>query len=76
VSLALLAVGYPVAVVVIARWVPVVREQRWRWFVAHQAAVAAIVAGWAVRGRWTAVAVNALWLVVAAGWYLSRRRRP
>ena len=70
------AVGYPVAIVVIARWVPVVREQRWRWFVAHQAAVGAIVAGWAIRGRLPAVVINGVWWLIAAAWYLSRRRRP
>jgi hypothetical protein len=75
-SAALLVVGYPVAVAVIARWVPVVREQRWRWFVAHQAAVAAIVAGWALRGRAPTAAINAVWFVIAAAWFLSRRRRP
>jgi hypothetical protein len=76
VSTALFAVGYPVAIVVIARWVPVVREQRRAWFVAHQLAVAAIVAGWALRQRWPAASVNAAWFVVAAVWYVSRRPRP
>lgn len=69
---ALFVVGYPVAVVVIARWVPVVRERRVRWFVAHEAAVAAIVAGWVIRDRPSAVVVNGAWLVVAAAWYLLR----
>ena len=68
-------VGYPVAVVVIARWVPVVRDRRVRWFAAHEAAVVAIAAGWALKGQPAAVAVNAAWGVVAAGWYLSRSRR-
>jgi hypothetical protein len=75
VSLALFLIGYPVAVVVIARWVPVVREQRWRWFLAHEAAVAAIALGWALRDRWPAVAVNAAWGIIAAGWYATRSRR-
>jgi hypothetical protein len=73
----LLVAGYPVAVVVIVRWVPLVREGRTAWFAAHQVAVAAIVAGWALQARWPTVVVNAAWLVVAACWYgLSRRRRP
>lgn len=71
----LFAFGYPVAVVVIARFVPVVREQRWRWFALHQAAVAAIVAGWSILGRWPAVAVNGTWFVAAAVWYLLGGRR-
>jgi len=80
-ALALFAVGYPVSIGVIVRWVPVVREQRWRWFGVHQAAVAAIVAGHALRGSPRSVAVNGTWFVLAAAWYLvagvlSRRRRP
>ena len=71
-------VGYPVALVVIARWVPVVRERRWRWFAAHQAAVTGIIVGWLLRGRGSAAAVNGAWLAVASAWYgLARRgRRP
>jgi hypothetical protein len=77
-AIALFVVGYPVAIAIIARWVPVVREQRWAWFWAHQAAVAAIVAGHALRGREGAVLVNATWFVVAAVWFLvagARQRR-
>ncbi len=61
--------GYPVAVAVITRWVPVVRERRWPWLLAHQAATAAIVAGWVLLGRRAAAAVNGAWFVVAAVWY-------
>jgi hypothetical protein len=77
-AIALFVVGYPVAILVIARWVPVVREQCWHWFWAHQAAVAAIVAGHALRDSAGGVAVNATWLVVAATWFLvagARQRR-
>ena len=76
VSLVLLALGYPTAIAVLTRWIPVVREQRTRWFAAHQAGVAAIVAGWAIRGRTQGVIINGAWFVIAAFWYLSRRRRP
>jgi hypothetical protein len=77
-STALFVFGYPVSILVIARWLPVVRERRWRWFVAHQVAVAAIVAGWALRDDGRAVAVNAGWFVVAAAWYAAggARVRP
>ena len=68
--------GYPTAIAVLTRWIPVVREQRDRWFAAHQAGVAAIVAGWAIRGRTQGVIINGAWFVIAAFWYLSRRRRP
>ena len=72
---ALHVVGYPVAVVVIARWVPVVRERRTAWFAAHEAAVAAITLGWVLRDRPPAAAVNATWAVVAAVWYAWGRSR-
>lgn len=75
-ELALFAFGYPVSITVIVRWIPVVRERRIRWFVAHELAVAAIVAGWALLDDPGAVAINATWLVVAAIWYgLEGRRR-
>ncbi len=66
----LFAFGYPVAIVVIVRWLPVVRERRIRWFALHQLAVAAIVAGHAIRERGTAVAINGAWFVIAAVWYV------
>lgn len=68
-------IGYPTAVVVIARWVPVVRERRTRWFAIHQAGTAAIVAGWAIRGNVPAAAFNGAWFLVAAAWYAAGGRR-
>lgn len=65
----LFVVGYPLAIAVIVRWAPVVRERRVRWLAAHHVGVAAIVAGWAVEERWSSVAVNATWLVVSTAWY-------
>lgn len=76
---ALFAFGYPVSIVVIIRFVPVVRERRWRWFVLHQLAVAAIVAGWALDQQWRSVAINSTWFVAAALWFLiggQRARDP
>ena len=73
---ALFAFGYPTSIVVILRFVPVVRERRLKWLVAHDLAVAAIVAGWALKGDRRAVAINASWLVAANVWYaLGSRRR-
>jgi hypothetical protein len=73
---ALFAFGYPVSIVVILRFVPVVREQRMKWLVAHDLAAAAIVAGWALKGDRRAVVINASWLVAANVWYaLGGRRR-
>lgn len=74
VSTALLALGYPTSIAVIARFAPVVRERRVGWFVAHQAAVGAIVAGWALRGRWEGAAVNGAWLAVAGAWWFRAGR--
>jgi len=71
----LFAIGYPVAIVVIVRFVPVVREQRLRWFVAHEIAVSMIVTGWALDQNWQAVVINGAWLVVAAVWYVGAARR-
>jgi hypothetical protein len=72
---ALFAFGYPVSIVVICRFVPVVRERRVRWFVAHQLAVAAIVAGWAIDGDAMAVAINGSWFVIAWVWWALGGRR-
>jgi hypothetical protein len=65
----LFGIGYPVAIVMISRWIPVVGERRTTWFVAHGLAVAAIVAGWVLRHRTQGVVVNGSWLVIAAAWY-------
>ncbi len=73
-SLGLLAVGYLAAVAVLIRFVPVVRERRSRWLTAHHFAMVAIVAGWALRGRPTAVVANAAWLVASSAWYVMGGR--
>ena len=75
VVIALFAFGYPVAIVVIARYVPVVRQRRARWFAAHEAAVTAIVAGHALRSDARAVVVNSAWLVAGTAWYALGGRR-
>jgi len=69
--------GYPAAATVISRFVPVVRERRVRWFLVHQAGVAAIVGGWLVRGNTPAAVVNGSWLLTATAWYAlgGRTRR-
>jgi hypothetical protein len=71
----LLAFGYPTSIVVISRWIPVVRERRWRWLAAHHAGVAAIVAGWAIKGNTRSVVVNSAWLVSSTVWFARGRRR-
>jgi hypothetical protein len=72
---ALFVVGYPTAIVVILRFVPVVRERRLKWLVAHDLGVVAIVAGWALKGDRRAVVINASWLVAANVWYALGARR-
>src|SRR5436309_369087 len=69
----------PAAIVVIIRFVPVVRQRRRRWFVIHELAVAAIVAGQALAGNGQGVIINGSWGVIAAIWYalgpaIQRRR--
>jgi len=72
----LFAFGYPISIVVILRFVPVVRERRMKWLIAHDLAVAAIMVGWALKDDGRAVAINASWLVAANVWYaLGGRRR-
>ena len=51
-----------------------VRERRWKWFVTHELAVAAIVAGWALKSDARAVTINSSWLGIAAIWYAARGR--
>jgi hypothetical protein len=75
VTTALFAFGYPTSIVVLTRWLPVIREQRTRWFVAHELAVAAIVAGWIIKRDPMAVGINGSWLVLAAIWYVAAGRR-
>jgi len=75
----LFAFGYPAAIIVIVRFVPVVRQRRTRWFVIHELGVAAIVAGQALVGSAQGVIINASWGVIAAIWYalgptIQRRR--
>lgn len=67
-SIILLVVGNIVAIVVITRWVPVVRERRTTWFVIHAAAMSAVIAGWAIR-RPPAMSLNIVWLAVSTAWY-------
>ncbi len=75
-QIALLGFGYPVSIAVISRFVPVVRERRWRWLAVHHAGMAAIVAGWATAGNLPAAAVNSAWLATSSVWYaLGGRRR-
>ncbi len=76
----LLIIGYPVALLVIARWIPVVRQRRRTWFLAHFAAVTAIIVGWSIR-RPIATLPNLAWLVISTLWYRfgaprSGRRTP
>ena len=66
-------VGYPVALVVIVRWRATIRERRLPWFAAHQAAMAAIVVGWLLRGHPLGAAPNGAWLAVASAWYWRAR---
>lgn len=72
----LFGLGYPAAGVVIVRFVPVVRERRWRWLAVHHLGMVAIIAGCASRRTTFGVALNTGWLGVSSAWYaLGARRR-
>lgn len=76
-EVALFGFGYPASVAVITRFVPVVRERRWRWLVVHHMGVAAIIAGFLLRRTTMGVVANTGWLVVSSAWYaLGGRRAP
>ena len=72
---ALFVFGYPVSIFLITRWVPIVRQRRFRQFALHEAAVAAIVAGWAIEGNGSSIAINGSWLLSSTAWYLWGGRR-
>ena len=71
----LFAFGYPIAIAVIARFVPVVRQRRLGWLAIHHIAVACIMLAWALDSNWQAVIVNSTWLVTSTIWYASGGRR-
>ena len=74
-GVALLVVGYPVAVGVLARLRPVLRERRRPWFLALEAAMLLICAGWALIGRAIGPIVNgAAFVAFAVAWVTTGRR--
>lgn len=72
---ALFGVGYPMSIVVISRFVPVVRQRRWHWLLAHHLGVAAIIAGWVIEDRPAAAVANGAWLAASSAWYAFGGRR-
>jgi hypothetical protein len=69
--------GYPAAIGVIARFVPVVRERKWRWLAMHHLGMVAIIAGCVSKRTTVGVALNTAWLAASSVWYvLGGRRRP
>lgn len=73
--LVLFGLGYPAAITVISRFVPVVRERRWRWLAVHHLGMAAIIAGCVSRRTTIGVVGNGAWLVVSSVWYALGGRR-
>jgi hypothetical protein len=72
---ALLVIGYPLAVGVLARLRPVLVERRVWWFATLEAATASIAAGWLLRGRPLPAAVNVAALAgFALAWVITGRR--
>jgi len=71
----LLALGYPMALGVLARLKPVLAERRVRWFVALEAATASITAGWLLHGRPLPAVLNGAALVgFAVTWFVTGQR--
>ena len=61
-GIALLALGYPVSIVVLVRLLPVLRQRRRPWFGAGVAGLGCLVVGWALLGRPVPAAVNGVGL--------------
>lgn len=74
-EVALFAFGYPASIAVIARFVPVVRERRWKWLAVHHLGVAAIIAGCVSKRTSIGVLGNSGWLVLSSLWYVAGGRR-
>jgi len=76
-EVALFGFGYPASIAVITRFVPVVRERRWRWLAVHHLGVAAVIAGCLSKRSTAGVIANSAWLVVSSLWYAAggHRRR-
>ncbi|MGH9164602.1 MAG: hypothetical protein ACRDZW_03680 [Acidimicrobiales bacterium] len=68
---ALFGLGYVLSVPVLLRFVPVVRERRWRWLATHHVGVVTLVAASALRPLASGVAINSTWLAASSLWYAS-----
>ena len=73
-QIALFGFGYPASIAVVSRFVPVVRERRWRWLAVHHLAVASIIAAWATRREGVPVVLNSTWLLASSAWYVLGRK--
>ncbi len=73
-EVALFAFGYPVSIGVITRFVPVVRERRWKWLAVHHLGMAAVIAGCASKRTTVGVIVNTGWLALSSLWYAAGGR--
>lgn len=71
----LLMIGYPLALVVLARLRPVLAERRVWWFVVLEAATASVTVGWLLHGRRVPAALNgAALLGFAIAWLITGQR--
>jgi hypothetical protein len=71
----LFAFGYPASIAVVSRFVPVVRERRWKWLAVHHLGMAAIIAGCVSKRTTIGVLGNTGWLVLSTAWYAAGGRR-
>ena len=75
-AVVLLVVGYPVALGVLARLRPVLRERRRGWFLTLEATMLLISVGWLLLGRAVGPIINGAALVAfAAAWWWTGRGR-
>ncbi|MDQ6909613.1 MAG: hypothetical protein M3Z84_02325 [Actinomycetota bacterium] len=75
-GIVLLVVGYPAAIAVLVRLVPVLVQRRVAPFLVLESATACIVVGWLVLGSRPAAMVNCAFLVAfLIAWMWARARR-
>ena len=75
-GVAMLVVGYPVALGVLVRLRSVLRERRRTWFLVLEAGMVLISVGWALLGRAIGPIINGAALIaLAVAWVRTGRRQ-
>lgn len=66
----LIVLGYLAGVAMLADFVPVVDERRFRWLVVHDVGLVLNAIGWLLLGYRALAGVSIAWLAAATAWYL------